>query len=299
MASFQDIFKYYNRYWKISVYSIGASSVLALADLLVPYAIGQILNVLSGQPTDTITQKLIATIASFTQHSPNKILSLSVLLGIIFLVTVAKAPIQPWVGNWFHWAIPLRARRDRMRGAIGKILTLPLEFYDENNAGRIASRIAKGIGNHTWTYPEIAGELIPEVARLIGIFAVIWLIEWRIGLLILVSFLFILSFTLKSLQEVTAREEILDEYIEDTESRNSEIITNIKTVKAFATESDELKRQTTRLDRELKVVIHRIHKGYLTLLDLKVRGFFLHRDSNEFPLRKHHRRYALRLQVLG
>ncbi len=39
--------------------------------------------------------------------------------------------------------------------------------------------------------------------------------------------------------------------------------------------------------------------GYiLTLLDLKVRGFFLHRDSDEFPLRKHHRRYALRLQVL-
>ena len=265
MASFQDIFKYYNRYWKISVYSIAASSVLALADLLVPYAIGQILNVLSGQPTDTITQKLIGTIASLTQHSPNKILSLSVLLGIIFLVTVAKAPIQPWVANWFHWAIPLKARRDRMRGAIGKILTLPLEFYDENNAGRIASRIAKGIGNHTWTYPDIAGQLIPEVARLIGIFAVIWLIEWRIGLLILVSFLFILSFTLKSLQELTGREEILDEYIEDTESRNSEIITNIKTVKAFATESDELKRQTTRLDRELKVVIHRIHKGYVTL----------------------------------
>ncbi|MEG4104695.1 ABC transporter ATP-binding protein [Microcoleus sp. S13_C5] len=265
MASFQDIFQYYSRYWKISVYSIGASSVLALADLLVPYAIGQILNVLSGQPTDTVTQKLITAIASVTQHSPNQILSLSVLLGIIFLVTVAKAPVQPWVGNWFHWAIPLRARRDQMRSAIGKILTLPLEFYDENNAGRVASRIAKGIANHTWTYPEIAGEFIPEVVRLIGIFAVIWLIEWRIGLLILVSFLFILSFTLKGLQQVTAREEILDEYIEDTESRNSEIITNIKTVKAFATESDELKRQTTRLDRELKVVINRIHKGYVTL----------------------------------
>lgn len=265
MASFQDIFKYYSRDWKISVYSIGASSVFAVADLLVPYAIGQILNVLSNQPTDTVTQKLIGAIASLTQQPVNKILSLSVLLGLIFLVTVAKAPIQPWVGNWFHWVIPLRARRDRMRGAIGKILTLPLEFYDENNAGRIASRIAKGIANQTWTYPEIAGEFIPEVVRLIGIFAVIWLIEWRIGLLILVSFLFILGFTLKGLQRVTAREEILDEYIEDTESRNSEIITNIKTVKAFATEADELKRQTTRLDRELKVVIHRIHKGYVTL----------------------------------
>jgi formate C-acetyltransferase len=35
----------------------------------------------------------------------------------------------------------------------------------------------------------------------------------------------------------------------------------------------------------------------LTLFDLKVRGFLFHRDSNEFTLRKHHRRYALRLQV--
>ena len=30
-----------------------------------------------------------------------------------------------------------------------------------------------------------------------------------------------------------------------------------------------------------------IKVNVLTLLDLKVRGFFLHRDSNEFPLRKH------------
>ncbi len=265
MASFRDILKYYSRYSKLSVFSIGASSLFELADLAVPYAIGQILNVLSGQPTDTVTQKLVGAIASLTPQLPNKILSLSVLLGLIFLVTVAKAPIQPWVGNWFHWALPLSARRDQMRSAISKILTLPLEFYDENNAGRISSRIAKGIANHTWTYPEIAGQFIPEVVRLIGVFTVIWLIEWRIGLLILVSFLFILSFTLKSLQSVTAREEILDEYIEDTESRNSEIITNIKTVKAFATETLELKRQTTRLDRELKVVINRIHKGYVIL----------------------------------
>ncbi|MBE9187844.1 ABC transporter ATP-binding protein [Microcoleus sp. LEGE 07076] len=265
MASFQEIVKYYSNYWKISVVTIGASSLLAIADLAVPYAIGQLLNVLSDRPTDTITQTSIAAIASLTQQSPSKTLSLWVLLGLIFLVTVAKAPVQPWVGNWFHWALPLRARRDRMRGAIGKILTLPLEFYDENNAGRIASRISKGIANHTWTYPEIAGEFIPEVVRLIGIFAVIWLIEWRIGLIILVSFLFILSFTLKGLQKLTQREEVLDEYIENTESRNSEIITNIKTVKAFATETDELKRQTTRLDRELKIVINRIHKGYVVL----------------------------------
>ncbi|OCQ97264.1 ABC transporter ATP-binding protein [Oscillatoriales cyanobacterium USR001] len=265
MATFRDIFKYYGGYWKISLLSVGASSAFELIDLIVPYAIGQMLNILSGKPPDEIAQHSINAIASLTQQPTNQTFSLSVLLGLTFIVTVCKAPIQPWVSSWYHWLIPLKARRDQTQKAIAKILTLPLEFYDENNPGRIASRIAKGLANQTWTYPEIAGELIPEVVRLIGIFAMIWLIEWRIGLLILVSFLFILSVTLKSLKNLTDREEILDKYIEDTESRNSEIITNIKTVKAFATENSELQRQTTRLNRELKVVIDRIHRGYVTL----------------------------------
>ena len=70
--------------------------------------------------------------------------------------------------------------------AIAKILTLPLEFYDENNPGRIAARVAKGVANHTWTYPEIAGQLIPKLLRVLGIFGFILVIEWRIGLLFLI-----------------------------------------------------------------------------------------------------------------
>jgi ATP-binding cassette subfamily B protein len=53
--------------------------------------------------------------------------------------------------------------------------------------------------------------------------------------------------------------------MENTESRTSEIITNIKTVKAFATEANELERQRQRIEREFKVVDYRVHKGYVTL----------------------------------
>ena len=53
--------------------------------------------------------------------------------------------------------------------------------------------------------------------------------------------------------------------MENTESRTSEIITNIKTVKAFATEASELKRQRQRFDREHFMVEKRIHRGYVVL----------------------------------
>jgi ATP-binding cassette subfamily B protein len=265
MAKFRDIVNYFHSYWKLSVFSITASSIYEVIDLVVPYAIGQILNVLSNQPLDKPLQSAIATFSNITNYPVNKTLSLGVLLGLIFVVTVVKAPTQPWLSNWFHWDIALRVRREKAQTAIEKILTLPLEFYDENNPGRIAGRIARGISNHTFSYPEVAGQLIPKLARVLGIFLFILVIEWRIAVLYLISFVVILGLTLKDLQRLIGHETILDKYGEDTESRTSELITNIKTVKAFAREARELKRQKQRLDRELMVIEQRIHKGYTIL----------------------------------
>lgn len=265
MAKFRDIVGYYQKYWLVTYLSIAAMSLFEIIDLFVPYAIGQILNVLSGQPLDALLQNLVTSIAKITQIPDGKMLSLGTLLALVFLVSVGRAPIQPWVGPWFNWDTAFRARRDYARKALEKILTLPLEFYDENNPGRIASRVAKGLSNHTWTYPEVAGQLIPKLLRVVGIFTIIWLIEWRIALLLLVSFVFIISFSLSGLKKLADQEEKLDKYMENTESRTSEIITNIKTVKAFATESEELVRHQQRLDREFKVLDYRIHRGYVIL----------------------------------
>lgn len=265
MANLRDIVSYFRPYWKLSVFSIAASSLYEILDLLVPYAIGQILNLLSGQPLDGFLKSAIATISDITNYPANKNLSLGILLGLIFLVTVVRAPTQPWLSGWFHWVIALKARRDQSQKAVEKILTLPLEFYDENNPGRIASRIAKGISNHTWTYPEVTGQLFPKLFRVLGIFIFICFVDWRIAALFLTSFVIILSFTLKHLQKLIEYESRLDKYSENTESRASEIISNIKTVKAFATEAKELKRQQQRYERELDVVVYRIHKGYVKL----------------------------------
>ncbi|MGD2180701.1 ABC transporter ATP-binding protein [Lusitaniella coriacea] len=265
MASFQHLLKAYRPYRAIALYSIAASSLFEIIDLIVPYAIGQILNVLSREPLDAPLQTLTHRISTLTNLPEGQSLSLGVLLGIIFIVAVVRAPIQPWIGSWFHWAIALDARRDQAKAVMAKILTLPLEFYDENNPGRIAGRVARGISNQTWTYPEIAGQLIPKLMRIVGIFGVIVLIEWRIAIAFLLSFLFILTLTLRNLRRIIRREQKLDRYVENTESRTSEIITNIKTVKAFASEAREMKRQKQRFQRERKVIIDRIHRSYVVL----------------------------------
>ncbi|NJK35341.1 MAG: ABC transporter ATP-binding protein, partial [Oscillatoriales cyanobacterium SM2_2_1] len=195
---------------------------------------------------------------------------LAVLMGgnVCFL-GVLRAPAQPWIGDWFHWDVALRSRRDQTQRAIAKILTLPLEFYDENNPGRIAGRVARGLANHTWTYPEIAGQLIPKFCRVLGIMAVMVAIEWEIAAIFGFSFVLILVYSFRVLGKLIDKEETLDKHQENTESRTSELVTNIKTVKAFATESRELKRLSDRLNREFKKVNYRIHVGYVKLGTLR------------------------------
>ena len=265
MATFKDIVNYYKPYHAIAIFSITAASIFEIVDLVVPYTIGQILNVLSRQPLDKPVESAIAFLSQLTQLPQNQLLSISALLGIIFVVTVIKAPVQVLTTSWFHWDIALRSRQNQALKTVEKILTLPLEFYDENNPGRIAGRIARGLENHTWTYPEIAGQLIPKLFRVLGIFIMILFIDWRIALLFLVSFIVILSISLRDLKQLMEQERHLDKYMENTQSRTSEIVTNIKTVKAFATEALELKRQCQRLNREFKIVDYRIHMGYIKL----------------------------------
>ena len=124
MANLRDIANYFRPYWKLSIFSIAASSIFELLDLLVPYAIGQILNLLSGQPLDGFIRGAIATVSNMTNYPVNNTLSMGVLLGLIFVVTVLRAPTQPWLSDWFHWKIALKARRDQNQKAVEKILTL-------------------------------------------------------------------------------------------------------------------------------------------------------------------------------
>ncbi|MGB5635496.1 MAG: ABC transporter ATP-binding protein, partial [Waterburya sp.] len=266
MSSLRDIVGYFTKYKAIAIFSIAASSLFEIIDLVVPYSIGQILNVLSDQPLDQPLERLIVIVQNLGNFPEGKWLSLGVLLGIVFLVTVVRSPIQPWIGVWHHWAIALKARRDHFNQVVAKILTLPLGYYDENNPGRIAGRIARGIENHTFTYPEIAGQFIPKLARILGIFVMILFIDSGIAIAFLLSFVWILTHSLKHLRILIAKEELLEKHQENTESRTSEIITNIKTVKSFATESQEYQRQQQRFEREFKYVNYRIHRGYVNLI---------------------------------
>lgn len=260
MSSLKDIVGYFRPYFRTTAISVGLVSILEIFELVVPYATGQMVNVLAGVAVDGPITALAASLGWAGRDG-----ILLVLLGGVAAATILTAPIQPWLGDWFHWDTAFRARRDHFEKAHRQILTLPLEYFDQNNAGRLAGRILRGIDNHTFSFPDMAGNFFPKLVRVLGIFGLMLWLDPGIALAFLLSFVLLCAYNVWEISRLIKIDERLDQYFEKTESRTSELITNIKTVRAFAREDAELHRQQTRGNREFTVLDYRLHKGYVTL----------------------------------
>ncbi|MGB5975735.1 MAG: ABC transporter ATP-binding protein, partial [Nodosilinea sp.] len=125
MATFQDVVRYYSRYRRAAFFSIAASSLFQMVDLAVPYCIGQILNVLSQQPVDPLSQGVIDRVGTRVGYPAGPGLAIALLLTVIFVATVVRSPVQSWLAGWFHWDIALRTRRDHSLAVVHKLLALP------------------------------------------------------------------------------------------------------------------------------------------------------------------------------
>ena len=87
-AHFLDLIYYFQKYRTIAFFSILGMSIFEVLDLFVPYGIGQLLNLLSGHPIDSPLQTVISTIAKVINQPITQVFSLSVIAGLIGLLSI-------------------------------------------------------------------------------------------------------------------------------------------------------------------------------------------------------------------
>ena len=133
MQKFLSILGYYQNYWRITIFNAALISFFQIIDLFIPYATGQILNIISQQSIDSALQRAVDWVAIALIQPPTPQFSLWTLAASIGLVSIILSPLQPLIGGWYSWDTAFRARRENAEAALRKIHTLPLEFYDENN----------------------------------------------------------------------------------------------------------------------------------------------------------------------
>ena len=266
MTFWKDIFlKPCRQYPILTTFTIVIWTIIQAAQLFVPYALGQIFTLLSHESLDRRLQNLISKIALLTQLPETKLVYLGIIIGLIFVMTIVIIPIPLGLGAWIPCEISCRVNYDLHCQTINKILTVPLSFYEKNNPGALASMSTKGIENYALTYEEFFEQTMPQLIRIVGIFMIISWIEWRIALFFILSFVVIVIYSYQITTKIIEKEALVESHEYKTESYTSEIITNIKTVKAFVSERREMKRQQQRRKREFKINSRRLNLAYANL----------------------------------
>jgi ATP-binding cassette, subfamily B, bacterial MsbA len=136
----------------------------------------------------------------------------------------------------------------------GKFMTLPVSFYDENRTGMLMSRILNDVNEIKQSLPSLI-QMVTHLLTMIGLLGVIFYRDpflATIAVLVLpLSFYPFFSFGRK-LRKLSRKNQIK---IADITSFLQELISGIKTVKAFATEGREKKRFAEENSRLVKISI--------------------------------------------
>src|SRR5690554_5217312 len=146
------------------------------AGLLFPYLLGQLLG--SGMPVNSVgaDKKEI-----FNQIDLNNINSVALALFLLFLFQS--------IVSFFRIVIFTKVTENTMRDirydAFGKLIYMPMDFFNRNKVGELTSRIASDITLIQDTLRATIAEFFRQIIVIIGSIVFITIVSWKLSMIML------------------------------------------------------------------------------------------------------------------
>lgn len=225
MKKLRRFIKYYRPYKGLFLLDMFCALLISAIDIAFPL----------------FTQFILKSLIPRMQEE-NGLLSLFIILlagaAIVFLF---RAGMQYIITYWGH-RLGNMIEADMRKDIFSHLQTLPFSFYDKVRTGKLLSRVTSDLFEVTELAHHGPEDIIISSITIIGAFIVMFRIEWRIALWMLVILPFILFFVMASRvkmrntgKEVKAK---LAEINADVESS----ISGARTAKAFANETYEIEK---------------------------------------------------------
>ncbi|MBR5571884.1 MAG: ABC transporter ATP-binding protein [Oscillospiraceae bacterium] len=159
-----------------------------------------------------------------------------IVMGIMTLAFLLRAGLYYIVSFWGH-TFGIRVEADIRRDLYHHMQTLGFDFYDRNRTGQLMSRLTTDLFEVTELAHHGPEDLLISFVTIIGALAVMFTIEWRMSLIVLIIIpLFVLLLILRR-NGMSRASHIAKQR---TGTINAEIesgLSGIRTTKAFANES--------------------------------------------------------------
>ena len=229
MNTFQKFIQYYKPYKKVFIFDLICAAFISLVDLAYP----QILRSL----TKTLFLKDASTILK----------TLPVIGGILFICYVFQAFCKYYVSCQGH-IMGAQMERDMRRKLFDHYENLSFSYYDQHNTGQMMSRLVSDLFDISEAAHHGPENLFISLVKIVGSFIFLFIIQWKLAIILLVIILLMIFFSAKQNRRMQATFLDNRRKIGDINASLQDSLSGIRIVQSFANE--DIEREKFRLGNE-------------------------------------------------
>ena len=229
MNTFQKFIQYYKPYKKVFIFDLFCAAFISLVDLAYP----QILRSL----TKTLFLKDASTILK----------TLPVIGGILFICYVFQAFCKYYVSCQGH-IMGAQMERDMRRKLFDHYENLSFSYYDQHNTGQMMSRLVSDLFDISEAAPHGPANLFISLVKIVGSFIFLFIIQWKLAIILLVIVLLMIFFSAKQNRRMQATFLDNRRKIGDINASLQDSLSGIRIVQSFANE--DIEREKFHLGNE-------------------------------------------------
>jgi len=229
MNTFQKFIQYYKPYKKVFIFDLICAAFISLVDLAYP----QILRSL----TKTLFLKDASTILK----------TLPVIGGILFICYVFQTFCKYYVSCQGH-IMGAQMERDMRRKLFDHYENLSFSYYDQHNTGQMMSRLVSDLFDISEAAHHGPENLFISLVKIVGSFIFLFIIQWKLAIILLVIVLLMIFFSAKQNRRMQATFLDNRRKIGDINASLQDSLSGIRIVQSFANE--DIEREKFRLGNE-------------------------------------------------
>ena len=251
-GAIREFASYYKPHMRMFTLDLCCALVISLVDILFPVFTRKVLY-------DYIPNQLMRTFAV-----------MAVLMLVMFLIRTAAQ----WMVTYLGHVMGVHIEADMRADIFAHMQKLGFGFYDKNRTGLLMSRVTTDLFEITELAHHGPEDLFISFVTLTGAFIVLWNIQWKLALVLMVSVPLIVIFVaLRRSRMMRVSREVKQR----TAGINAEIessISGIRVAKAFGNEREEIAKFTNCTDRYVAAksgyykVMADFHSGTELLMNL-------------------------------
>lgn len=193
------------------------------------------------------------------------------------------------VAYWGH-LLGVRIEHDMRKDIFSHLQTLPFSYFDNNKTGHIMSRIINDLRDITELAHHGPEDLFISLVMLIGSFAVLIRIEWRLTLILFSSIPIIIWFVASKRKRMSNSFREVRKKIANVNAQLENSISGIRVAKSFTNEDYEIEKfnegnmNFSNARKESYKVMAEFASGIgilssiLNLLVISIGGYFVYKD---------------------